>query len=311
MAAPLAEAGRPYVSHLRGYGPWVRAGLEELAGVGRIAGVRVHASHLWGAPEEIEPAFLAADSADVPLTFDMYPYRKSSTVLAVLLLPAELQAQGPEQTIAALKVPDQRAKLLGSESFTDGSLRNLYLGSLPDDFGRYAGMSIAEAASESPKSAGEWVLDLLIDTGLDVGAHLDRPALAEEDLAWLAAHDRHCAGSDGIYQGQHPHPRGYGAFARLAGQYVKAGRVTGYQHLARHLASHAADAYGLTSRGRLAADFVADICVIGTGDVADSANYGAPRIPAAGVDTVIVNGVLVWQNGQPEAGALPGQIVDN
>src|SRR5712691_10815108 len=63
LAAPLAAAGRPYVSHLRGYGPWVRAGLEEIIGVGRIAGIRVHASHLWGAPEDIETAFQAAESA--------------------------------------------------------------------------------------------------------------------------------------------------------------------------------------------------------------------------------------------------------
>ena len=35
-------------------------------------------------------------------------------------------------------------------------------------------------------------------------------------MAWLARDDRQCAGSDGIYQGQHPHPRGYGAFSRLA-----------------------------------------------------------------------------------------------
>ena len=311
MAVPVADARRPYVSHLRGYGPWVRAGLEELTGVGRVAGVRVHASHLWGAPEEIEPAFLAADSAGVPVTFDMYPYRRSSTILAMLLLPPELQSGGPEQTIAALKDTAQRAKLLASELFAEESLRNLYLGSLPDGFGQFAGLSIAEAASGSPRAAGEWVLDLLIDADLDVGAHLDRPVLADEHLAWLAAHDRHCAGSDGIYQGQHPHPRGYGAFARLAGQYLVGGRDSGYQHLARHLAAHATDAYGLSSRGKLAADLTADICVIGPGNLADRAIDDAPKMTAAGVDLVIVNGAIVWRNGELAPGTRPGQITNS
>jgi N-acyl-D-amino-acid deacylase len=55
IARPLAAAGRPYVSHLRGYGPEVGAGLAELAEVGRGAGVRVHASHLWGKPLPSRP----------------------------------------------------------------------------------------------------------------------------------------------------------------------------------------------------------------------------------------------------------------
>ncbi len=308
LAAPLAAAGRPYVSHLRGYGPWVRAGLEEIIGVGRIAGIRVHASHLWGAPEDIETAFQAADSADVPVTFDMYPYRKSSTILAMLLLPSELQAGGPDQTIAALKDPDQRAKLLTYDNFTDGALADLYLGCLPDAFRHLGGMSIAEATSDSPKSAGEWVLDLLIDTELSVGAHLDRPALADEHLTWLANHDRHSTGSDGIYQGQHPHPRGWGTFARLAEQYTADNADTGYQHLARHCAANPADAFGLTTRGRLAADMTADICIIGPNGLAGHAIYGAPTIPATGQDLIFVNGVTVRTDGRPNPAVLPGRL---
>src|SRR6516162_10041658 len=92
MARPLAEAGRPYVSHLRGYGPDVRAGLGELAAVGAGTGVRVHASHLWGEPADIQAAITAADEAGAAVTFDMYFYRRSSTILAQLLLPPEVQA---------------------------------------------------------------------------------------------------------------------------------------------------------------------------------------------------------------------------
>src|SRR5689334_23059993 len=86
IARPLADAGRPYVSHLRGYGPDVAAGLGELAAVGLAAGVRVHASHLWGEPADLRAAFAAADAAGVALTYDMYDYRRSSTILAMLLL---------------------------------------------------------------------------------------------------------------------------------------------------------------------------------------------------------------------------------
>src|SRR5262249_59349626 len=48
ITRPLADAARPYVSHLRGYGPDVRAGLDELVAVGAGAGARGAARHPWG-----------------------------------------------------------------------------------------------------------------------------------------------------------------------------------------------------------------------------------------------------------------------
>jgi N-acyl-D-amino-acid deacylase len=239
----------------------------------------------------------------------MYPYRRSSTILASLLLPPGLQARGPEHTIAALADPRQRAALLAQEKLTDPFLRNVYLGCLPAGAAEFAGQPVTEAAARSSRPAGEWVIDLLIGAGLGVGGHLDRPTLTDGDLAWLAAGERHCAGSDGIYQGQHPHPRGYAAFARLAGHYVSAGPETGYQQAARHLAANAADVYGLRNRGRLAPGMAADICVIGPGGLTAHATYDAPGEQTTGVDLVIVNGVTVWRDGQPVTTGFPGQVV--
>jgi N-acyl-D-amino-acid deacylase len=309
MARPLAAAGRPYVSHLRGYGPDVGSGLAELVTIGRSAGVRVHASHLWGAPADIQTAFESADARGVSVSYDMYPYRRSSTILAVLLLPAGLQAGGPERTLAALADPRQRAQLLAGQKFTDEFLQDVYLGCLPAAAAGSAGQSVAEAAARSARPAGEWVLDLLVSTGLKVGAHLDRPGLTDDHLAWLASGDRHCAGSDGIYQGQHPHPRGYAAVARLAEHYLTAGAAAGYQRLARHLAATAADVYGLRNRGRLAPGMAADICVIGPAGITAQASYDAPREQATGVDLVIVNGVITWRDGQPLTIRYPGQVI--
>ncbi|MGE5134953.1 MAG: N-acyl-D-amino-acid deacylase family protein [Gemmatimonadota bacterium] len=307
IARPLAAADRPYVSHLRGYGPEVQAGLAELVAVGRQAGVRVHASHLWGAPADLEAAFGAAEG--VVLSYDMYPYRRSSTILAMLLLPAALQAQGPARTLAALTDRRQRAELLAQEKFSDEFLRVLYLGALPGELAGFAGLPVTEAARRTGQPPGEWVLDLLVRSRLAVGAHLDRPGLAGSHLAWLVSDDRHCGGSDGIYQGQHPHPRGYGAFARLAAHYTAGGSAAGYQVLARHLAAAAADVYGLRDRGRLAPGMAADVCVLNPGGVTARATYDAPRRPATGVDLVLVNGVCVWRDGQPVLDRFPGQVV--
>ncbi|HEU5419296.1 MAG TPA: amidohydrolase family protein [Streptosporangiaceae bacterium] len=309
VAAPLAAAGRPYVSHLRGYGPEVGAGLAELVAVGRRAGTGVHASHLWGTQADITAAFDAADAARVPLTYDSYPYRRSSSILAMLVLPAGLQAGGTASTLAALADPRQRAALLATRQLSEDALSHVYLGCLPDSAAGCAGLTVAEAARRAGRGAGEWALDLLASSQLGVGAHLDRPGLSGADIAWLASGARQCAGSDGIYAGQHPHPRGYGAFARLAAHYLAAGPEAGYQQAARHLAAHAADVYGLRQRGRIAPGLAADLCVIGPGGLAERATYASPREPAAGVDLVLVAGEPVWRAGAPVPGRLPGRLI--
>ena len=309
MSRPLAAAGRPYVSHLRAYGAGVQAGLDELVAVGHAAGVRVHASHLWGLPAGAETAFRKAEAAGVGITYDMYPYRKSSTILAMLLLPFDLQALGPDHTLSAITNPRQRSAILADEKFTDQYLARLTLGCLPGEAAGFAGQTITEAAGRASRPPGEWVLDLLASADLNVGAHLDRPELSSEDLAWLNSNDRHCAGSDGIYQGQHPHPRGFGAFAQLAELYLADGRETGYQRVARHLAATAADIYGLRDRGRLAPGMAADIAVIGPAGISARATYDAPVRQAAGVDLVLVNGIVTWRDGQPVTTQFPGQFV--
>ena len=310
LAAPLAETGRPYVSHLRGYGPRFRAGLTELIEVGARAGVRVHASHLWATPADLDAGVEEADGRGVDLSFDMYPYRRSSTILAMLLLPAELQSGGADATLRALADPAERARLLADDAFSEQSLGRLMLGAVPDEWSRCAGMTITAAADADGQPAGPWALDLLRNAELQVGAHLDRPSLTDPDLHAINTHPRHCAGSDGIYQGQHPHPRGYGTFARLAGYYTDAAGRTDYPELVRHLSTNPADAYGLRRRGRITPGAAADLCIIGPGGLTDHATYDHPVRPATGIAHVLVNGEPVWADGAATT-ARPGRIVSH
>jgi N-acyl-D-amino-acid deacylase len=303
LTRPLAGAGRPYVSHLRGYGPHVGPALAELVGVGAAAGVRVHASHLWGPVADLAAAYREADAAGVGLTHDMYPYRRSSTILGMLLLPAAVQDGGPAETVRRLADPAVRAGLRREPAFSDEFLGRVTLGCLPDAYAELAGLSIVEAAGRAGAPAADWVMDLLVDGRLAVGGHLDRPGFDGDAMAWVLDHERHSAGSDGIYRGQHPHPRGFGAFARLAAHYRDPAV------LARHAAAHPARVYGLRDRGRLLPGLVADITVIGPDGLRERATDADPTRPATGVHLVLVNGEPVWRDGRPVPGAAPGAVV--
>ena len=115
-----------------------------------------------------------------------------------------------------------------------------------------------------------------------------------ENLVRLIGHPAYTGGSDGIFIGDAPHPRGWGTFARLLGTYTRDGGAFDWAGAARHLSALPAKRFGLHDRG-----------VIAPGRRADLATYGAPTALAVGIDDVVVGGVAVLAGGEL-TGATPG-----
>src|SRR5262249_51528689 len=155
----------------------------------------------------------------------------------MLVIPAGMQAAGPAGTLRRLAEPNVRAALLRNPELQDEALSRVVLASLPDHLAPHAGKTIVEAAADDGQPPGARTIDRPVSPGLQVGVNLDRPELTDTHLRAIVTHERHCAGSDGIYQGQHPHPRAYGAFGRLASYYTDSSGRTDYQRLVRHLAA--------------------------------------------------------------------------
>jgi N-acyl-D-amino-acid deacylase len=120
------------------------------------------------------------------------------------------------------------------------------------------------------------------------------------------------AGSDGIYRGGHPHPRGWGAFARLLGRHVRELGDWTWEQAALHMAGHPARRFRLGDRGLVRRGLAADIVVLDPATVADKATYASPREPGVGVEHVFVNGVRVLSGGAltgAARGAPPGRVL--
>ena len=83
-----------------------------------------------------------------------------------------------------------------------------------------------------------------------------------------------------------------------------------YQALARHLATRAADVFGLRDRGRITPGQAADLCVIVPPGLTEQATYADPARLATGVSLVLVNGTITWRDGAPVPGATPGRLVN-
>ena len=66
--------------------------------------------------------------------------------------------------------------------------------------------------------------------------------------------------------------------------------------------------FGLKDRGVLKEGAYADLTLFDADTIDEAATYAAPIAPARGIDAVIVNGEVVWRDGQP-TGARPGRVL--
>jgi N-acyl-D-amino-acid deacylase len=66
--------------------------------------------------------------------------------------------------------------------------------------------------------------------------------------------------------------------------------------------------FGLADRGVLKQGFAADIVVFDENEIDEAASFAKPIQRAKGIDTVIVNGAVVWREGKP-TGARPGRVL--
>jgi N-acyl-D-aspartate/D-glutamate deacylase len=69
-----------------------------------------------------------------------------------------------------------------------------------------------------------------------------------------------------------------------------------------------ASRFGLEGRGVLKPGAHADITLFDPDTVIDKADFADSTRPAAGIATVIVNGVAVWRDGRA-TGARPGRVL--
>jgi len=66
--------------------------------------------------------------------------------------------------------------------------------------------------------------------------------------------------------------------------------------------------FGLQDRGVLRAGAFADITLFDPATVDEAATFEKPLALSKGIDTVVVNGLVAWQRGQP-TGARSGRVL--
>ena len=308
LCEEIAPFGGIYVTHMRGYNEEkAPTALQEVFNIGKRARCGVHVSHFNCLADQTMPLLDAARNEGVDVTFDLYCYLHGSTIVAMLTLPPELLEGGILPTVSRLKNPAVRKDLEKAFANPRFPIETIRLASLPHDKYRHLeGMTLPIAAETVGQSLVDFTCDLLIETNLAAGCVIRHFAARQKsDIYKLMRHPLMMGGSDGIFVGGRPHPRGTGCFARYLGHHVRNGDWS-LEEAVMKCSNHAARRFGLKDRGLIRAGYAADVIVFDPNTIADQSTYDDGKALAVGMEHVLVSGTPVLLNGE-RTSARPGR----
>ena len=273
VCRPLGEHRGIYCTHMRDEGARVIDSLEESFRIGRELGVPVVISHhkVVGTPNHGR---------------------------SVETLPFIERAMR-SQKIALDCYPYCASSTILSYSRTLVASTTLVTWSRPHP--EFAGCRLDEVAASMGLGIEETVAKLL-----PAGAIYF--SMDEADVQRILAFEHTMIGSDGLPHDAAPHPRLWGSFPRVLGHYSRGLNLFPLETAVYKMTGLTAKSFGLEGRGVLREGAFADIAIFDAGTVDEAASFARPIRPAKGIETVIVNGAVVWKEGKP-TGARPGRVL--
>lgn len=334
LSKPAAAAGGLYASHLRYDGDKLRDGIEEAITIGEGARIPVHVFHLkvtgqsnFGRMKEVIALVEAAHKRGLEISADQYPYVASSTSLAQTM-PPWVQEGGRSSMIERLRDREMRGKIRRemedpkptweNRYRSAGTWHSIQLAGIAGRDGavspnkKYEGMRVDDAAKQAGKDPFEFVFDLIADSG---GVSCVYFIIDENDLKLAMQQPWVSVGSDGSalatsgpLRSGVPHPRNFGTFPRVLGKYVRDEHVIPLEQAVHKMTGLTARQLHFTDRGLVKPGLAADLVIFDPATVADRATFTDPFQYPVGIDTVIVNGRVVLDNGR-HTGERPGVVI--
>ncbi|MFJ9678485.1 amidohydrolase family protein [Streptomyces sp. NPDC101194] len=307
----VAGHGGYYCPHHRSYGAGALDAYAEMVRLTRNAGCALHLAHAtmnFGVNEGRAPDLLAllddALDAGADISLDTYPYTPGCTTL-VAMLPSWASEGGPDAVLARL-ADDATAErirhhleVLGSDGchgvpieWDTIEISGVGVPGLADHVGR----TVAESARLRGEAPWVTARRLLVDDRL--GSTILQHVGHEENVRQIMRHRVHTGGSDGILQGDKPHPRAYGTFPQYLGRYVRELGILSLEECVAHLTSRPAKRLRLADRGYVREGYRADLVLFDPETVAAGSTFEQPRTLPVGIPHVLIDGRFVIEDGR-------------
>jgi N-acyl-D-amino-acid deacylase len=330
LAKVAARYGGAYFTHQRSESGRIDASLDEVFRIAREAGIRTQIWHLktayrpnFGRMPDILKKIEDARARGIDVAANQYPWNRASNGLDANL-PPWVREGGREKLLKRLADPATRERVKADMAREATDWENQYLGAgggegvmvaevLDPKLKAYEGRTIASIAEAEKKDPRDAVIDLVIADRANAGCILS--IMDEKDVRAALAHplvsfgtDSPAKATDGPLSHETSHPRGWGSAARILGYYVREQKVLRLEEAVRKMTSFAAEAAGLPDRGVVKPGFAADLVVFDPETVASRATFENPNQYSAGFRYVVVNGVLVVDEGR-HTGKTPGKAL--
>jgi len=327
LARSLASRGGYYFSHIRGESSMLLDSITEAIRIGEEGGVGVQVSHVKASGKENWPKIDAAlrlletaRARGVDVAGDVYPYNAGSTKLDNMM-PAWAHDGGIGKLLERLADRATRRRIV-EECLIDGERwGTVSQGGIGFDQVFIAtcrrreleGLNLAQIARQSGMAPADVLMNLLLEERCTVGMVSFSQSI--DNVAKVLAHPALMIGSDSIplYEGDgdrpgKPHPRTYGTFPRVLGEYARERKLFSLETAVHKMTGMAAARLGLRDRGLVRPGAFADLTVFDPATVRDESTYAEPHRYAAGIPWVVVNGAVVVDDGRMGT-ARPGQIL--
>jgi N-acyl-D-aspartate/D-glutamate deacylase len=237
----------------------------------------------------------------VRVTADQYPYLASGTGLGAALLPRWAEAGGRDSLVRRLTDPALADRLRGDMTENlrrRGGAAALLITSARDS--SLVGRTLEQVAAREGSDAITTAMRILAREGPSVASF----NMQQSDVDAFAVQPWVATGSDG----SGGHPRKYGAFPKALRDFVVDRPIMSLEAFVARSSANTARTFGLADRGVLAPGMFADVIVFDPAAVRDRSTYTDPERPAAGMRWVVVNGVVVIDDGALTS-ARPGRTV--
>jgi N-acyl-D-amino-acid deacylase len=327
-AAPreIAELARLIKKHQGVYTTYIRneaeglvAAVDEAILLGLDTKVPVHISHLKAVYEEnwhkMDEALLRIDTASlrgVDISFDIYPYTSTSSVLYTLL-PEWVTRKSRIMMLAQLKDSKVRGAVIQDMKKSEHNYAELLVAvsrvnsvaghKKMKDIAKMQGVGIEEAVlNVLLASEGRAIVSHEALSPLNIEKALQNPhsIVSSNGAGYTLDHGK---------TGDFVHPRNFGAFPRVLGEYVRKKKILSLEEALYKMTGKPAAVFGLEKRGSLKKGYYADVVVFDPETIADRATLDDPYQFSVGIDEVMVNGKKIVHQGKLIGGEYPGSIL--